>query len=157
MTSPYTKVNFDFNDIKGLISPRKQLHLEGVAIGLIGLSSEEGYTFTHMHREQEEVYIVIEGDGVIQLDKNLLEIEKGDVIRVASYVRRALKAGTDGLKVICAGGIPMGYPKNPHARYLIDDGIPFYDDVPAWYEGKCEVLEKNMELKKRMGKKRQSG
>ena len=154
MSKGFTIKNFDFKNIKGLVSPRKQLDLEGVAIGLIGLSSNEGYSFTHSHREQEEVYIVIEGSGYILLGGDLVEIKRGDIVRVACHVRRALKAGEDGVTVICAGGIPAGYPKNPNARYLIDDGVPYYDDIPPWYEGNHMIIKKNSELALRMQKKR---
>ena len=150
MTSKYTKVNFDFKNLPWLTSPRKQLELKGVALGLINLPPDEGYTFTHSHGKQEEVYIIISGTGFIQIDNELINISRGDAIRVESGARRALKANGDGLFVICAGGIPMDFPKNPNARYLIDDGIPHYDDIPKWYRGQAGVMEKNRKLKERM-------
>ena len=52
--------------------------------------------------------------------------------------------------MICSGAIPMGYPENSNARYLIDDGVPDYDDIPPWYKGNAEVKEKNIKLKQRM-------
>jgi hypothetical protein len=58
MAGNYTKASFDFDEIKWLLSPRKKLDLTGVALGIILLPSGEGYTFTHSHREQEEVYVV---------------------------------------------------------------------------------------------------
>jgi len=152
MSEKFTKANFDFDKIKGLMSPRKKLKLEGVALGIINLFPEEGYTFTHSHRQQEEVYIIINGNGVIYIDGELIDVSKGDFIRISHDARRALKAGEEGLQVICAGGIPMGYPKNPDARYLIDDGIPYYDEIPPWYEGNDVIIKKNSELKKRMKK-----
>lgn len=51
----------------------------------------------------------------------------------------------------------MGYPKNPNARYLIDDGIPDfddgipdYDDIPLWYKDNEKVTQRNALLKNRM-------
>jgi hypothetical protein len=46
-----------------LTNPWRQLNLQGVALGLIRLPAGDGYTFTHSHAEQEEVYIVVEGKG----------------------------------------------------------------------------------------------
>lgn len=148
----YTKCHFDFATLPWLTSPRHQLELKSVALGLINLPPNEGYTFTHRHRKQEEVYLVIEGSGSILVDDDLLELNKGDAIRVSPEARRALKADKEGLLVICAGGVAQGYPENPNSRYLIDDGIADYDDIPPWYEGNSEVAERNAILKKRQQK-----
>jgi len=154
MSSDYTKAHFDFSRLPWLTSPRRQLDLEGVALGLIRIPAHEGYTFTHSHRQQEEVYIVIEGNGVIAVNDEQIELERGDLIRVAPAARRALKAHEEGLFVICAGGIPMGFPHNPDSRYMIDDGIPHYDDIPAWYRGREDIAQKNTMLLERMEKSR---
>ena len=98
--------------------------MQAVALGFINLPSDEGYTFTHSHAKQEEVYIVIDGNGVMQIDDKTIELVKGDVIRVSPTAKRALKAKQTGMFVICSGAIPLGYPKEANARYLIDDGIP---------------------------------
>lgn len=155
MSSDYTKAHFDFDTLPWLTSPRKQLNLKGVGLGLIRIPSDEGYTFTHTHREQEEVYIVIEGSGVIAVNDELVELGRGDIIRVSPSSRRALKAHAGGMFIICAGCIPMGFPKNPNSRYMIDDGIPNYDDIPSWYQGQDEIIQKNTRLKEQMEKTRQ--
>jgi len=154
MRSNYTKTHFDFAQLPWLTSPRKQLELEGVALGLIRIPANEGYTFTHSHQQQEEVYIVIEGSGVIAVNDEQIILERGDLVRVSPAARRALKADAEGLFIICAGGVPMGFPKNPDSRYMIDDGIPHYDDIPAWYRGQEEIARKNAVLLARMEKSR---
>ena len=148
----YTKCHFDFASLPWLTSPRHQLDLQGVALGLIKLPPDEGYTFTHRHRKQEEVYLVIEGSGLLLVDDELLELQKGDAVRVSPAARRALKAHGEGLLVVCAGGVAQGYPENPNSRYLIDDGIPDYNDIPPWYTGNLEIAERNARLKERMEK-----
>ncbi len=152
MSENYTKFHFDFATLPWLTSPRRQLNLQGVAIGLINIPPNEGYTFTHTHRKQEEVYIVIRGSGRIQLNDEIQELKEGDAVRVSPETKRALQADGEGLFIICAGGIPQGYPANPDARYLIDDGIPDYDDIPPWYRGKPEIIERNERLRQRMAK-----
>jgi Cupin domain len=148
----YTKANFNFKELNWLINPRKQLDLTAVGLGLINLPPNEGYTFTHSHQEQEEVYIVITGNGYMQIDGELVELVQGDIVRVSPSAKRALKAENDGMFVICAGAVPAGYPKNSNARYLIDDGIPDYDDIPLWYSGNTDAKERNEKLKDRMKK-----
>ncbi|TAH36996.1 MAG: cupin domain-containing protein [Planctomycetota bacterium] len=147
----YTKMHFDFDQIAGLVSPRQQLDLAAVGIGIIRLPAGQGYTFTHSHKEQEEVYVVMGGSGVILIDGALIPLQRGDVVRTAPEARRALRAADhEPLLVLCAGAVAAGYPKDPNARFLIDDGIPDYDDIPPWYAGNPEVKRRNEELKARM-------
>ena len=147
----FTKAHFDFKDLPQLTNPWRQLNLQGVALGLIRLPAGDGYTFTHSHAEQEEVYIVVEGKSLMVVDGELLTLEGGDIVRVSPAAKRALKATENtALFVICTGGLAAGYPKQPNARYLIDDGIPDYDDVPPWYEGNPEMAQRNARLKERM-------
>ncbi|WP_419176876.1 cupin domain-containing protein [Desulfosediminicola sp.] len=150
MAEDFTKTHFDFASLPWLTSPRKKLKLEGVALGLINLPPNEGYTFTHTHRKQEEVYLVIEGSGCISVNGDLTELVRGDCIRVSPHASRALKAHDNGLLAVCCGAVPMGYPHNPESRYMIDDGIPNYDEIPEWYQGREDIIQRNQELKKRM-------
>jgi oxalate decarboxylase/phosphoglucose isomerase-like protein (cupin superfamily) len=146
----YDKAHFDWDRLPPLTSPRRQLGLKGVALGLINLPPGKGYTFTHRHREQEEVYIVLSGSGRLLVDGEMLPLVPGDVVRVDPESQRALKNDGDlPLHIICAGGVPAGYPRNPGARYLIDDGVPDYDDIPPWYAGDEGVEAANAELKER--------
>ena len=152
MTEDFTKTHFDFASLPWLTSPRQKLKLEGVALGLINLPPNEGYTFTHTHRKQEEVYLVIEGSGCISVNGDLTELVRGDCIRVSPHASRALKAHDNGLLAVCCGAVPMGYPHNPESRYMIDDGIPNYDEIPEWYQGREDIIQRNQELKKRMAR-----
>jgi uncharacterized RmlC-like cupin family protein len=146
----YDKVHFDWDRLPPLTSPRRLLGLKGVALGLINLPPQEGYTFTHRHREQEEVYIVLAGSGRLLIDNETVAIGAGDVVRVDPASRRALKNdGDDPLQIICAGAVPAGYPKQAGSRYLIDDGVPDYDDIPPWHAGDPEVARNNAALKER--------
>lgn len=147
----FTKAHFDLENLPYLTNPYRKLQLQGVAIGLINLPPDEGYTFTHSHAEQEEVYIVVSGKGIILIDGELIEIQRGDCVRVSPAAKRALKADKETyLFVICAGGVAQGYPKNSNSRYLIDDGIPDYDDIPPWYQDNSDIIAKNALLKERM-------
>jgi len=150
MTEGYNFHHFDFDSLPWLTSPRRHLGLQGVALGLIKIPPDEGYSFTHRHREQEEVYVVIDGTGSMLVGDDLLDLIRGDIVRVSASTRRALKAGPQGLFVVCAGAVPMGFPRNPGARYLIDDGIPDYSDVPPWYRDDPSIIQKNEKLRQRM-------
>ena len=86
----------------------------------------------------------------MQVNNEIIDLVKGDVVRVAATAKRALKAKETGMFVICSGAIPLGYPKEANARYLIDDRIPHYDDVPLWCAGNADVTKRNAKLKARM-------
>lgn len=146
----YTKAHFDWDALPPLTSPRHQLGLQGVALGLINLPPGRGYTFTHHHRDQEEVYIVLSGQGELLVDGERVLLAAGDLVRVDPASRRALNnPGEAPLRIVCAGGVPAGYPKQANSRYLIDDGVPDYDDIPPWYAGDAEVAANNARLKER--------
>jgi mannose-6-phosphate isomerase-like protein (cupin superfamily) len=158
----YTKAHFDWNALPPLTSPRRLLELKGVALGLINLPPQAGYTFTHRHREQEEVYIVLEGSGRLLVVGELVPLAAGDVVRDDPASSRALKNdGDTPLRVVCAGAVPAGYPRHENSRYLIDDGVPDYDDIPPWYAGDERVATQNATLKDRylraLARRRQEG
>ncbi len=58
----------------------------------------------HVHREQEEAYVVISGSGRVRLDDEIHDIRRWDVVRVAPQVERGFESGPDGLELIAIGG-----------------------------------------------------
>jgi mannose-6-phosphate isomerase-like protein (cupin superfamily) len=57
----------------------------------------------HSHREQEEVYLVLNGSGRIKLDEQIVELRQWDLVRVAPQTVRALEGGPAGLELIAIG------------------------------------------------------
>ena len=153
----FTKAHFDYDELPYLSNPWRKLNLHSVSLGLIKLPPSEGYTFTHHHVKQEEIYIVVEGKGQMLLNGELVDIERGDIVRVSPPTKRALKADSDtSLFVICTGGVTEGYPNSANARYLIDDGVPDYNDIPIWYRDRPDVITRNENLKARMQKSKKN-
>jgi mannose-6-phosphate isomerase-like protein (cupin superfamily) len=72
--------------------------------------------FNHRHREAEEVYVVLSGDGVVKLGEEIRPVRALDAIRIAPELPRAFEAGPDGLELIAFG---------PHFEA---DGEPVDDD-----------------------------
>ncbi len=55
-----------------------------------------GFTpFVHSHKLNEEVYIILSGNGMFMVDENEFPIKEGSIIRVAPEGERAIKAVTD--------------------------------------------------------------
>jgi len=57
----------------------------------------------HRHREQTELYVVLEGSGQVKLDDAVYDVAKLDAVRVAPEVMRAFSAGPDGLEYLAYG------------------------------------------------------
>ena len=83
---------------------RKYLDSRDLGVSLWSYAPGTRNPGAHSHREQEEAYVVVAGDGRVRLDDEVREIRQWDVIRVAPEVVRAFEAGPDGLELIAVGG-----------------------------------------------------
>jgi uncharacterized cupin superfamily protein len=146
----YNKCNLPLEALPEWITWLKDpLELSGVGISTFNLPAGKGYTYMHSHEEQEEIYIILSGIGVIMLKDELVDLTAGDFVRVSPPVRRALKADNE---VSMAGIIVGGVAKVDYSRYkgsssLIDDGIPDWENLPPWCEGNEKIVEINKKLK----------
>ena len=64
-------------------------------------------THDHVHDGQEEVFVVLQGGGEIEIDRSeryLLDPEH--MVRVGSESERKLLPGDEGMRVLILGGIP---------------------------------------------------
>ena len=135
---------------------RDDIKLTSLGMGFARLATGKGYTFLHKHENQEEIYIVLNGKGVIYLDGELINLNPGDVVRVNPEVYRAIKAD-DESELVCliVGALPVeGFPRSANSKTLIDDGIPDWDHLPPWCEGNEKIIELNKKIRARKeGKK----
>ncbi len=154
----FSKAHIDFSDLGEWITPlRNTLDLRKVALSFIRIPRGKGYTFLHAHKEQEEVYFVLQGKGLIYLNGNELPLTQGDLVKVDPPVKRALKAGSKGdMFVLCVGGATKGYPRDSDSRMLIDDGLPLFDELPPWVAGKDSIKAYNARLKEKYLRRRQN-
>ena len=146
----YTITRLALDDLPNWLTFLKEdLNLKALGLSVVRLPAGKGYTIMHQHEEQEEVYMVLSGRGIIHIDGKDIPLQEGDFVNVVPESKRALKAADNSdLIFICAGAVSTGkYPKSPKSRALIDDGIPDYDSVPPWYEGNEKIAEINQLLK----------
>ena len=73
--------------------------------------------FAHRHDKAEEVYVVIGGTGRINLDGEVVELQRLDAVRVAPAVARAFEAGPEGLELLAFG------PRHEGDGELIHDDV----------------------------------
>lgn len=110
----YTKRNFkhDVEDMapKFGLSPgaesrfaRVPLELEQSGVSYFKLAAGFRFPFGHTHGEQEEVYVVINGNAVLRLDDEELELERLDAVRIPKGTKRAIQGGPDGCELLAFG------------------------------------------------------
>jgi mannose-6-phosphate isomerase-like protein (cupin superfamily) len=59
--------------------------------------------FGHKQREQEEVYVLVNGSGRVKLDDEIVELKQWDAVRVSREVMRNFEAGPEGAEIIVFG------------------------------------------------------
>jgi mannose-6-phosphate isomerase-like protein (cupin superfamily) len=117
--SDYTKINlksdvnnsaadFGMGDDLETRFARKPMELEQFGFSYQSMRPNFRQPFGHVHREQEEVYLVLAGSGRIKIEDEIVPLQQWDAIRIPAGVTRAIESGDDGLELIAIGGSPAG-------------------------------------------------
>ena len=86
--------------------PRIELHdalnLTGAEISVNTLPAGESVPFVHAHKQNEEIYAVLEGKGYAVVDDEKIELSAGDFVRISPAAKRQFFAAADmGIKYLC--------------------------------------------------------
>jgi len=112
--SDYTKINIrhDVDDVAPKFGIGEALEARFATRSLggstVGLALEEikpgqRVPFGHTHREQEEVYVIVRGNGRVKIDDEVLDVAEWDAVRVGPGATRNFEAGDDGLSILAFG------------------------------------------------------
>ena len=82
---------------------RNPLGLQGGGFSYQRLAPGFRSPVAHRHRTQEEVYVVVAGNGRVKVEDEMRELRQWDAIRVAPEVARGFEAGPDGLELLAIG------------------------------------------------------
>jgi mannose-6-phosphate isomerase-like protein (cupin superfamily) len=88
---------------------RAELGLTSFGVQTIDLPPDSTGHPWHDHGEedQEEMYLALEGSGVLELESGeRFPLERDCVIRVGPAERRRVLAGPNGMRMLIVGGIP---------------------------------------------------
>ena len=86
----------------GRIELHDQLGLTGAEISVNAMPAGAGVPFVHAHKQNEEIYIILEGRGSMTIDGEKIELAANDFLRVAPAAKRQLSAAADsGIKYLC--------------------------------------------------------
>ncbi|WP_267523295.1 cupin domain-containing protein [Campylobacter sp. MG1] len=106
----------DFSKLQR-VELKDKLGFTGCEISINTLNANTNVPFIHYHKENEEIYIILSGDGSIKLDNELINIKKGDIIRISPRTKRQIFANSD-LNYIC-----IQTKENSLKNYTMTDGI----------------------------------
>ena len=77
----------------------KALELERSALSYQLIPPGYRFPYGHTHKQQEEVYVVLRGNGRMKLDDEIVELKEWDAVRVPPGTWRGYEAGPEGLEM----------------------------------------------------------
>lgn len=81
---------------------KDDMGLTSMEISFGSLAEGQTVPFNHRHKQNEEVYIVLGGKGVFTVDGTDVEVEAGDIVRMAPQVVRCNRnTGSEPFTYIC--------------------------------------------------------
>ena len=88
--------------MKGKVFAGSALKATGSEISFQYLNPGEGTPFLHSHKQHEELYVIVKGEGEYQVDGNVFPVSEGTVVRVAPDGVRALRNnGKEAMVMMC--------------------------------------------------------
>ena len=78
------------------------LNLTGAEISVNALPAGASVPFVHAHKQNEEIYCILEGEGFAMIDGETVSLSAGDWLRVSPAAKRQFFASPKcALKYIC--------------------------------------------------------
>src|SRR4249919_2456166 len=79
---------------------REYLHTEAQSLAEASLAPDSA-TRRHYHARSEEIYLVVEGGGELEVDGDVTAVGAGDAIRIPPGSPHQLRAGEKGVRILC--------------------------------------------------------
>ena len=90
------------NVIQGKVFVGQALGATGSELSFQTLVPGQDSDFLHTHKTHEELYFILKGEGMYQVDGEQFAVSEGTIIRVSPDGKRALKnTGTTDLVMLC--------------------------------------------------------
>lgn len=81
--------------IEGKVFLKDVTKATGTEISFNSLPPKTEQPYFHIHRKNEETYIILKGFGFFQVDEDCFEIKEGSIIRVAPQGKRGICNSSD--------------------------------------------------------------
>lgn len=107
-----------WSSVEGKVFLDGELALVGSIASVQKLETHADAPFLHFHKEHEELYIIVSGNGEFQVDGEVFPVGEGSFIRVAPEGVRALRnTGDAEMVMIC-----VQYQAKPISGFM-EDGV----------------------------------
>jgi uncharacterized cupin superfamily protein len=121
----YTLVLDSGNEIPGKVFIGDALGSKGIEASFQLLPPGASVPFLHTHKQNEELYIVIEGRGEYQVDGTKFAVSEGTVVKVMPKGRRTWRnTGTEPLVMLC-----LQYKEDSLSLSALADGTLLAEEV----------------------------
>jgi quercetin dioxygenase-like cupin family protein len=87
---------------------RVPLELESSGISYQRIAPNFRVPFGHKHKNQEEVYVVLNGSVRVKLDDEVHELKQWDAVRVHKDTMRGFEGGPEGAEILAIGAPNTG-------------------------------------------------
>ena len=113
--------------VEGKVFLKDATNATGTEISFNSLPPQTEQPYFHIHRKNEETYIILSGSGFFQVDDDCFNIKEGSVIRVAPPGKRGIRNSSDETMIY----IVIQSKENSLEEYTTADGerLPV---VPKW-------------------------
>jgi mannose-6-phosphate isomerase-like protein (cupin superfamily) len=92
----------------GFVKVRAELGASAFGMQVIQMPPNYGDYPEHDHSDsgQEEVYVTLAGSGSMDIEGESVDLDPETVVRVGPNVKRKVRAGAQGLRILVIGGTP---------------------------------------------------
>ena len=113
----------NFSKVSVAQDARTELHdklsLTGAEVSINSLPAGASVPFIHSHKNNEEIYAVLEGKGKAVIDGEDVELAAGDWLRISPAGKRQFFAAEDSaISFIC-----IQVKENSLGKYTVDDAV----------------------------------
>jgi mannose-6-phosphate isomerase-like protein (cupin superfamily) len=106
--------------VEGKVFLHDLLRLTSAEISLNNLPPKKSMPFYHKHRQNEEVYIFVQGQGEFQVDGVIFSVTQGSVVRVDPEGERCIR-NTSGSDDLCF--VVIQSRAGSYLDHTIQDGV----------------------------------
>ena len=87
---------------------RVPLGLENSGISYLRVAPGFRLPFGHKHKNQEEIYVLVDGGARMKIEDEIRELQRWDAVRVHKDTMRSMEAGDQGAEFLIVGAPNTG-------------------------------------------------
>lgn len=121
------KLSYVLENLDGKIFLKEQTKASGTEISISALPPKTDLPIFHSHKQNEETYIILSGEGKFQVDNKCFDISEGSIIRVAPDGLRGMANTSDEQMIY----IVIQSKEGSLEQYTMEDGV-IGEFTPLW-------------------------